>query len=273
MANLSVEEPYALMWARTGLWEPWVGNDPVDATLTDADNPLAMSSLTVRITSIVNAGLEVLDANVFGTAIAKAYNPGTGVLSLTGNDSVANYQQVLRTVTYGNSSLNPTTIVRLITFVANDGGDSNTATTTLNTNVVNSGPVLDLDADDSVAPGVNFATTFTENNPPVLVADTDAILSDVDSATLASLTVTITNLQNGPDESLVANVAGTAITANYNTGTGVLSLTGADTPATTRRCCGPSPTTTLLRLPTRPIARSRLSPTTASSPASPRPQR
>jgi hypothetical protein len=28
MANLSVEEPYALMWARTGLWEPWVGNDP-----------------------------------------------------------------------------------------------------------------------------------------------------------------------------------------------------------------------------------------------------
>ena len=28
MANLSVEEPYALMRARTGLWEPWVGNDP-----------------------------------------------------------------------------------------------------------------------------------------------------------------------------------------------------------------------------------------------------
>ena len=23
MANLSVEEPYALMRARTGLWEPW----------------------------------------------------------------------------------------------------------------------------------------------------------------------------------------------------------------------------------------------------------
>ena len=28
MANLSVEEPYALMRARTGLWEPRVGNDP-----------------------------------------------------------------------------------------------------------------------------------------------------------------------------------------------------------------------------------------------------
>ena len=28
MANPSLEEPYALMCARTGLWEPWVSNHP-----------------------------------------------------------------------------------------------------------------------------------------------------------------------------------------------------------------------------------------------------
>jgi hypothetical protein len=28
MVNLLVEEPYALVRARTGLWEPWVGYDP-----------------------------------------------------------------------------------------------------------------------------------------------------------------------------------------------------------------------------------------------------
>ena len=28
MANLLVEEPDALMWARPDLWEPWGGNDP-----------------------------------------------------------------------------------------------------------------------------------------------------------------------------------------------------------------------------------------------------
>ena len=28
MANLSTEEPDALVRARPGLWEPWVGNDP-----------------------------------------------------------------------------------------------------------------------------------------------------------------------------------------------------------------------------------------------------
>jgi len=36
MANLSIEEPYALMRARTGLWEPWVGNDPGPPGLTAA---------------------------------------------------------------------------------------------------------------------------------------------------------------------------------------------------------------------------------------------
>ena len=28
MANPSLEEPYALMCARTGLWEPWVSDHP-----------------------------------------------------------------------------------------------------------------------------------------------------------------------------------------------------------------------------------------------------
>ena len=28
MANPALDEPYALMWARTGLWEPWVSNHP-----------------------------------------------------------------------------------------------------------------------------------------------------------------------------------------------------------------------------------------------------
>jgi hypothetical protein len=36
MANLSVEEPYALMRARTGLWEPWAGNCPGPPGLTAA---------------------------------------------------------------------------------------------------------------------------------------------------------------------------------------------------------------------------------------------
>jgi HlyD family secretion protein len=56
-------------------------------------------------------------------------------------------------------------------------------------------PVLDLDADDSSGrSGADFATTFTQRGKPVPVADSDAVLSDTDNATLTSLTITITNV-------------------------------------------------------------------------------
>jgi VCBS repeat-containing protein len=92
--------------------------------------------------------------------------------------------------------------------------------------------VLDLDANNSSgAAGANFTTSFTEDGGAVLIADADAALSDVDNANLSSLTVTITNLLDGAAESLTANTAGTGITANYNSGTGVLTLSGVDTVA------------------------------------------
>ena len=43
------------------------------------------------------------------TTIAAAYVPATGLLSLTGTDTYTNYQQVLRSVIYNNSSITPTT--------------------------------------------------------------------------------------------------------------------------------------------------------------------
>ncbi|MEZ5729493.1 MAG: hypothetical protein R3E48_16775 [Burkholderiaceae bacterium] len=100
-------------------------------------------------------------------------------------------------------------------------------------NVVAGGlaPSIDLDANDSAAGGLDFATTWIEGDGPVLIADTDALLTDVDSTNLQSLTVTLTNPFDGVDESLTADTSGTSISANYDSGTGVLSLTGADTVA------------------------------------------
>ena len=48
------------------------------------------------------------------------YNASTGVLTLTGTTSLANYQTALRTVRYVNSSDNPSTTQRQVTFVVND---------------------------------------------------------------------------------------------------------------------------------------------------------
>ena len=135
---------------------------------------------------------------------------------------------MLRTLTYDNSSENPTTTARVLTVVANDGvADSNLGTATLTISAVNDAPVLDLDGDNSSGQsGADFANTWTENGGPVAIADADAVLSDVDSANLVSLTVTLTNRLDGAAEVLSADTSGTGITANY--ANGVLSLSGSD---------------------------------------------
>ena len=109
--------------------------------MTDADNA-NLASATVTITNILNAGLETLAANTGGTPIAQAYNAGTGVLTLTGPATVAQFQQVLRTVTYRNTASPINLTTRVVRFVANDGvlpsnnGDKNVAITPLNAPVV-----------------------------------------------------------------------------------------------------------------------------------------
>ena len=99
------------------------------------------------------------------------------------------------------------------------------------TAVFNLAPQLDLDADDSAAAGINYATTWTEGGGAVNVVDSDATLIDADSTHLTSLTVTITNLWDGSGEILTANTSGTSITASYDSATGVLTLSGSDTVA------------------------------------------
>ena len=209
-----------------------VGIADTDASLSDVDST-NLTSVTVTITNLLDGANEVLAATTGGTSIVANYNSGTGVLTLSGADTVANYQSVLRTVTYDNASQNPTTTARVITFVANDGTDpSNVGTTTVTMVAANDAPVLDLDANDSSgAGGADYATTFTEDLGAVGIADTDASLSDVDSTNLTSVTVTITNLLDGANEVLAATTGGTSIVANYNSGTGVLTLSGADTVA------------------------------------------
>src|SRR5262249_12473459 len=74
-------------------------------TVTDVDAQFPQLA-KVSITDFV-AG-DVLSANVAGTSIAASYNAATGVLTLTGNDTLAHYTQVLDSITYSSTSANPT---------------------------------------------------------------------------------------------------------------------------------------------------------------------
>ena len=79
--------------------------------------------MTVTITNLLDGAAEVLSANVGGTDDHRRLRCGPRGPH-HGVDTVANYQQVLRTIQYNNLSCsqNPSTAARSISFVANDGG-------------------------------------------------------------------------------------------------------------------------------------------------------
>jgi hypothetical protein len=93
--------------------ESLVANDIDDTTLRSA---------TIRIVNLRNKQAEILSADLAGVGNIKAnYDSTTGTLSLTGVDSVANYQRVLRTITYDNILPQPDTETRMVEFTVTDG--------------------------------------------------------------------------------------------------------------------------------------------------------
>jgi hypothetical protein len=68
-----------------------------------------LTGATVTISGGIFAGDgDMLNAVTNGTAILSVYNSSTETLTLSGSDTVADYQQVLRSVSYGSTNLDPT---------------------------------------------------------------------------------------------------------------------------------------------------------------------
>lgn len=93
-----------------------------------------LQGATVTIENPLDGSSEFLSATATGN-ITVAYAPATSTLTLSGSDTIANYQQVLKTVTYTNTATNPNFTPRKFTFVVDDGAEFNNfspiATTTL----------------------------------------------------------------------------------------------------------------------------------------------
>ena len=106
-------------------------NDPPMAvapaiTVTDGDST-QIQGATVQVTSNFAAGEDMLTFTPSG-AVTGSQSGNT--LTLSGTDSLANYQTVLRSVRYQNSSDTPSTLTRTVTFtVTDDGGAASNAAT------------------------------------------------------------------------------------------------------------------------------------------------
>ena len=89
-------------------------------TLADVDDTL-IESATISITGGFVSGEDVLSFVDTGS-ITGSYNAVSGVLTLTGSASKANYETALESIKYHNTSTeNPNTGNRTITWLVNDG--------------------------------------------------------------------------------------------------------------------------------------------------------
>lgn len=192
-------------------------------SLTDEDTGDDATEIDSAKVLISNGFVSSEDVLAYTTTlgISGSYNSSTGVLTLTGSTTTANYQAALRNITYRNTdNTSPTATTREISFIVYDWDDaSGVVTRNIDIAVSNDPPVI-----------TNLETTtlaFTEGDG-VIPISSGLTLSDNDNTTLQGATIAFTNNYFlGEDELDYINALG--ITGSFNSITGVLSLTGTTT--------------------------------------------
>ncbi|MCP1510031.1 hypothetical protein J2Y83_000158 [Pseudomonas marginalis] len=157
----------------------------VAATLTvsDVDNSTLQSA---KVTLVNHLADDVLIADVSNTKIAVSYDKATGILTLSGEATKAEYQEVLRSVHFASESENPDPANRTLTITVNDGQlDSAPVTSVVNVVPVNDPPEVKFDS-----------TTFTEQKDAVALVE-NLTIKDVDNTTFSKVVVTVDNLASG----------------------------------------------------------------------------
>jgi ELWxxDGT repeat protein len=219
LSNVSVSDSYTEHTAPVTL--------AASLHITD-DNSATLTSATVTITggTFSNDG-DVLGFSTAGTSITAAYDSTSEILTLTGADTLADYQTVLQSITFASPSHNPTDFgsdpARILTWVVNDGAASNplsaAQTTTLSIAAINDPPTLS---------NVTGTASFTEEGGAVTLSNAVTI-TDPDDLHLASATVSIAGGTFANDHDVLSATGTASIAVSYNSATETLTLVGTDT--------------------------------------------
>lgn len=189
--------------------------------VTDVDNA-NLEGATISLTSNFVEGEDLLEfTNQNG--ITGSFDTATGILTLTGSSSVANYQAALRDVRYFNTSQSPSPLTRTTSFLVDDG-EASSVIATKNILVI---PIND--APEVVSENAQTSITYIQDSPPIV---TDALVEiiDADDTELVSATVELTGFLEGDilnfeDQNGISGIyeegalilSGTASVANYIT--------------------------------------------------------
>lgn len=170
--------------------------------LVDHDHSV-LSQATITILNAPDEDKELLTAVTDGTAILASYDESTSQLILSGPDTVANFSQVLLSVSYNNTYArpgNPAVIERHIEFIVSDGqNDSLVATSVVSFTAINDRPYLDINGD---RPGVDNTVIFIEEQGTISLFDSNVFIIEEDNQTLAYAKLHITNLLDIGKEAL-----------------------------------------------------------------------
>jgi hypothetical protein len=197
-----------------------------DATVgNDADT---IQSITVKNNNRLDGTSEVLDATVSG-GITKTFDAATGILTLKGPATPAQFIPVLRSVTYKNNAATINGTSRTFTFEVLGGTNVTTATTLISTTIGGGGGTSSVDLNGSDEAGVDRSDILWDKTQAVTLADTDALVTNTANS-LSKIEVTITNRQDDINEVLSATAVG-GVKVNYDAPSGVLTLTGPASPA------------------------------------------
>ncbi|MCP4269432.1 MAG: hypothetical protein GY777_28325, partial [Candidatus Brocadiaceae bacterium] len=155
-----------------------------------------------------------------GGGITGSYDSGTGVLTLSGTATLAAYEAALESITYENTnSDDPNTGNRTIAWAVFDGNDTSAGvTSTITVAATNDAPVV---------AGAGGTLGYTEGDGAQII-DATLTITDVDDTDIASATVTISGGFVGAED-VLAFTDGGGITGSYDSGTGVLTLSGTAT--------------------------------------------
>ena len=187
-------------------------------TVSDVDSP-NLAAMTVTLTNHPDGSAESLSLNTAAAALVTAdhltrsYNSSTGVLSITGSASQADYQTILEGISYNDTSVAPNTTDRTVTVVVSDGTLSSTS--------------------NSVTIGVNPHVTIAAGTVYQLNGGTlQGSLIDVEGEIEGNGTVTGVNgtITSIVDNGTLEGFPNTLFFLNGNiTGTGVLELINPNT--------------------------------------------
>ncbi|BBZ30341.1 hypothetical protein MMAD_46360 [Mycolicibacterium madagascariense] len=189
-------------------------------TVVDIDSP-TLAGATVSIAIGYVPGTDSLNYSTID-GIGGVYDAGTGVLTLTGVASAAQYQQALRSVTFATTA-SALAAIKAVSVVVTDGTAASIPGTVAVTVLA-----LPVDVPPLVATSLLSAVPYTAGSAPVQL-DPSVTVTDLDSTFLSGAQVSITGGFAAGDT--LSFTQGNGISGTYDSSTGVLTLSGAATVA------------------------------------------